>query len=69
MNFLKILLLSLMFVSLKTKKAICPCGGIIKPKKRLGENKYALLMVYTRMGSQEGRHYEYRLLEANTSLC
>ena len=47
-------------VSLKTKKVLCACGGSIKPKLRDGEPSYTSVMVYTRAGSEEGRHYENR---------
>lgn len=47
-------------VSLKTKKVLCACGGSIRPKLRDGEPSYTSVMVYTRAGSEEGRHYENR---------
>ena len=56
---MKVLLLSLI-VSLKTKKVFCDCGGEVKPKQRDGEPAYTSMMVYTRHGSEEGRHYESR---------
>ena len=49
-------------VTLKTKKVICECGGAIKPKRRDGDTNYTMVMVYTRAGSDEGRHYESRLV-------
>ena len=45
-------------VSLKTKKVLCECGGSIKRKLRDGEPSYTSVMVYTRAGSEEGKHYE-----------
>ena len=56
---LKVLVLSLI-VSLKTNKALCDCGGTIKPKMRNGEPAYTSVMVYTRLGSEEGKHFEHR---------
>ena len=56
---LKFLFLSVI-VSLKTKKVLCDCGGAVKPKMREGEPAYTNIMVYTRHGSEEGRHYENR---------
>ena len=58
-NKLKLLLLSFV-VTLKSKKVLCDCGGSIKAKLRNGEPSYASVMVYSRNGSEEGRHYEHR---------
>ena len=60
LNKLKFLLLSFV-VTLKTKKVLCDCGGSVKAKLREGEPHYTSVMVYSRDGSEEGRHYEHRL--------
>ena len=57
---LKILFYGLMVVTLKTKKTICACGSHVKPKVRNGQPSFTTLIVYTRSGSEEGHHYEYR---------
>ena len=59
MNPLKLLLL-MGTVSLQTKKVVCDCGGQVKPKKRNGETAFTAVVVYTREGSTDGRHYEHR---------
>ena len=56
---LKILLLGLM-LTLKTKKVVCKCGGLVKVKIRNGQPSYTSLVVYSRAGSEECHHYEYR---------
>ena len=58
-NLLKLLLL-MGTVTLQTKKVVCDCGGLVKPKKRNGETAFTAVMVYTREGSTDGRHYEHR---------
>ena len=47
-------------VLLKTKKKLCHCGGLLKPKVRKGENVCTTVVVYTRDGMEEGDHQEYR---------
>ena len=47
-------------VLLKTKKKLCHCGGLLKPKVRKGENTCTTVVVYTRDGTEEGDHQEYR---------
>ena len=47
-------------ISLQTKKLICDCGSQIKPKKRNGETAFSAIIIYSREGSQDGKHFEYR---------
>ena len=56
---LKVLILSLI-VGLKSNKALCDCGGTIKPKMRNGEPAFTSVMVYTTLGSVKGKHFEHR---------
>ena len=63
---LKILFYGLMVVTLKTKKTMCACGSLVKPKVRNGQPSFTTLIVYTRSGSEEGHHYEYRWCSHST---
>ena len=47
-------------ISLQTKKLICDCGSQIKPKKRNSETAFSAIIIYSREGSQDGKHFEYR---------